>query len=86
MENKTNNLTSTELKAKLEQFNKELEPLDVKLMPALNMTISKEEYEKNLVGVLSELRCGILDDNNNFITDNDQLSESFNKIYKSEMI
>ena len=86
MENKTNNLTSTELKAKLEQFNKELEPLDVKLMPALNMTISKEEYEKNLVGVLSELRCGILDDNNNFIKDNDQLSESFNKIYKSEMI
>lgn len=86
MENKTNNLTSTELKAKLEQFNKELEPLDVKLMAALNMTISKEEYEKNLVGVLSELRCGILDDNNNFITDNDQLSESFNKIYKSEMI
>lgn len=87
MENNILNLTSTELKAKLELFNTELEPLDVKLMPALNMTLSKEEYERNLVSVLGELRCALLDEKSEFITDNDQLYQRFVDVYKStEMI
>lgn len=87
MTNVSSRIPSLEHKASLETFNKDLEAIDVKLMPALNMTVSKEEYVINLDSVLKELECAILDENKNTILDSDQLHENFKSMYKSsEMI
>lgn len=86
MENLNNQIPSAELKSTLEKFNIELKPLDVKLMPALNMNISKEEYESNLASVLTELKEVVLDSDNHFLGEIDVILNNAKRVYKQVRI